>query len=106
MRSAFLPGSAPKGQASQIGHGRQFYVRFKLFNPDRLFARMVPLLRWVWTPGFVVTTLLLMLLALLLSSQGLGRSDELRRVSCCANTLSPYSLPEPSWSSHTSSRTG
>ena len=46
--------------------GRQFYVRFKLFNPDRFFARMAPRLRWVWTPGFVVTTLLLMLLALLL----------------------------------------
>ena len=45
----------------------QFYVRFKLFNPDRLFARMVPALRWVWTPVFVICSLLLMLAALLLS---------------------------------------
>src|SRR5262245_9500340 len=58
-------GAVPKHQP-----GRQFYVRFKLFNPDRLFARMVPPLRWIWTPGFVVTTALLMLLALLLSLRG------------------------------------
>jgi putative peptide zinc metalloprotease protein len=45
---------------------RQPYIRFNLFNPDRLFARMVPLLRWVWTPEFVSFTVLTMLLAMLL----------------------------------------
>jgi hypothetical protein len=57
----------PSGTAPGRQPGRQFYVRFKLFNPDCLFARMVPFLRWFWTPGFVITTIFLMLLALLLS---------------------------------------
>ena len=30
---------------------RQPYLRFSLFNPDRLFAQMVPWLRWIWTPA-------------------------------------------------------
>jgi len=51
------------GQQSSVQH----YLRFKLFNPDRTFSRLVRLLRWVWTPGFVVFTLLMMLLALLFS---------------------------------------
>src|SRR5262249_16583400 len=46
------------------GLGTRFYVRFKLFDPDRLFARMAGPLRWVWTPGFVVSTVALMLAAL------------------------------------------
>ena len=44
-----------------------FYLRFSLFNPDRLFTRMAPYLRWMWTPGSVVFSLLLMFVALLLS---------------------------------------
>ena len=47
--------------------GPQFYVRWKLFNPDRLFQKMVSRLRWIWTRGFVVGTLVLMGLALILS---------------------------------------
>ncbi|MFN7945996.1 MAG: efflux RND transporter periplasmic adaptor subunit [Blastocatellia bacterium] len=46
---------------------RQPYIRFSLFNPDRLFARMVPLLRWIWTPEFVTFTVLMMLSTLLLT---------------------------------------
>ncbi len=46
--------------------GTQFYWRFKLFNPDRLFTRMVGYLRWVWTPGFVFFSVALTLTALLL----------------------------------------
>jgi putative peptide zinc metalloprotease protein len=38
-------------------------LRFSLFNPDALFARMVPKLRWIWTRGFVAVTGILMLLA-------------------------------------------
>src|SRR5262245_13035880 len=41
----------------------QFYARFKLFNPDLLFTRMVGLLRWVWTMWFFVLSLLFMLIA-------------------------------------------
>jgi putative peptide zinc metalloprotease protein len=46
---------------------RQPYIRFSLFNPDRLFARMVPPLRWIWTPQFVTFTVLMMLVTLLLA---------------------------------------
>jgi putative peptide zinc metalloprotease protein len=45
----------------------QFYSRFKLFNPDRLFTWMTARLRFVWTPGFVVFSLALTFLALFLS---------------------------------------
>ncbi|MGH9834460.1 MAG: hypothetical protein ACREBD_26840 [Blastocatellia bacterium] len=41
--------------------GTQFYTRFKLFNPDPLFARLVVRLRWIWTTPFFVCSLLLML---------------------------------------------
>ncbi|MCI0392275.1 MAG: HlyD family efflux transporter periplasmic adaptor subunit [Acidobacteria bacterium] len=62
--------------AGERSHGRELpeqqfsqgiYVRFKLFNPEALFEWMVPALRWVWTTGFVVATLLLMLATLLWS---------------------------------------
>lgn len=39
---------------------RHVYLRFSLFNPDPLFSFLVPKLRWIWTRGFVVVTLLLM----------------------------------------------
>ena len=45
----------------------QFYTRFKLFNPDPLFTRMVAMFRWVWTTQFFVASLLLMLMAALLA---------------------------------------
>ncbi len=52
----------PELQLSQA-----IYVRFKLFNPERLFARLVPPLRWIWTTGFFVATVLMMVATLLLS---------------------------------------
>jgi putative peptide zinc metalloprotease protein len=45
----------------------QFYSRFKLFNPDPLFTRMVSVFRWVWTTRFFAGSLLLMLTAALLA---------------------------------------
>jgi putative peptide zinc metalloprotease protein len=45
--------------------GPQFYLRWKLFNPDRLFERMIPILRWIWTPGFVAFSIFLAAVALL-----------------------------------------
>lgn len=45
---------------------RQPYLRFSLFNPDRLFAGMVPWLRWIWTPAFVMFSVLMMLATVLL----------------------------------------
>ncbi|HEV2664230.1 MAG TPA: hypothetical protein VG324_04930, partial [Blastocatellia bacterium] len=45
----------------------QFYTRFRLFNPDPLFTRLVGALGWVWTTPFFVVSLLLMLMAALLA---------------------------------------
>ena len=47
--------------------GSQFYVRWSLFNPDQLFARMLPVLRWIWTPGFFAASVLLIAFAALLA---------------------------------------
>jgi len=66
--TGILAGERAEGRASQDQQfSRHLYVRFKLFNPDQLFARMVPLLRWIWTPQFVALTIFLMLSTLLLS---------------------------------------
>lgn len=54
--------SAPETPLSQM-----HYVRFKLFNPEPLFARLAPKLRWIWTTSFFVVITGLMLLALLLA---------------------------------------
>src|SRR5205814_591235 len=32
--------------------GNQVYLRYNLFNPEPLFARLLPLLRWIWTSWF------------------------------------------------------
>src|SRR5262245_5326978 len=56
--------------------GAQFYTRFKLFNPDLLFARLVARLRWIWTTPFFVGSLMMMLataaLALMNSDEVVG----------------------------------
>jgi putative peptide zinc metalloprotease protein len=62
-----LAGERAQRPDSNQQLSRHLYARFKLFNPDRLFARMVPPLRWIWTPGFVTFTVLLMLTTLWLS---------------------------------------
>lgn len=70
---------------------QQFYVRFKLFNPDQLFARIIRPLRWIWTTEFFVGTVLLMLVMFLVSLMNWGRS---RVMGCtfCASTISQCSL--------------
>ncbi|HEX5081114.1 MAG TPA: HlyD family efflux transporter periplasmic adaptor subunit, partial [Blastocatellia bacterium] len=45
----------------------QFYTRFKLFNPDLLFTRMVAVFSWVWTTPFFAVSLLVMFIASLLA---------------------------------------
>ncbi len=58
------------GERSELGAAEgaaQHYVRFKLFNPDKLFARMIPALRWIWTTEFLVVSSAMMLLAMWLS---------------------------------------
>jgi putative peptide zinc metalloprotease protein len=58
------------------------YFRVNLFNPDRLFTWMVSGLRWIWTKEFLISTLLLMFVALGLA---LINRDEL--ISCSGQVL-------------------
>src|SRR5215475_9247991 len=46
--------SGERGVGHQPGQraSAQFYTRFKLFDPDPLFTRMVSVFRWVWTTQF------------------------------------------------------
>jgi multidrug resistance efflux pump len=53
---------------SGFGSNAELYARFKLFNPDPLFARMVGALRWVWTTWFFAVSLSLMLIAAALAA--------------------------------------
>lgn len=39
------------------------YIRFNFFNPDPLFRRLLPYLRWIWTPTFLVLSATLIFLA-------------------------------------------
>lgn len=55
-----LAGESP-GASGSAPVSRHVYLRFSLFDPDPLFSFLVPKLRWVWTPGFVALSLLLML---------------------------------------------
>src|SRR5262249_12269271 len=64
---SILAGERTKAGAPLQAIGAQFYVRLSLFNPDRLFSRMIPYLRWVWTPGFLAATMFSMLTTLVLS---------------------------------------
>jgi multidrug resistance efflux pump len=41
------------------------YYRVPLFNPDATFSRWEPVVRWIWTPGFLFLSALFMLAALL-----------------------------------------
>lgn len=45
----------------------RFYYRVPLFNPERLLARIVTPLGWIWTPGFAWSSLGLMLLVAVLA---------------------------------------
>jgi putative peptide zinc metalloprotease protein len=63
-----LAGERVEGhQTPERQSSAQFYTRFKLFNPDPLFTRLVAVFRWVWTTQFFVISLLLMLMAALMA---------------------------------------
>jgi putative peptide zinc metalloprotease protein len=63
-----LSGERVKGrQPPEQRLNTQFYSRFKLFNPDPIFTRMVSVFRWVWTTRFFAGSLLLMLTAALMA---------------------------------------
>jgi putative peptide zinc metalloprotease protein len=54
--------TAPDSPLSQL-----HYLRFKLFNPERLFTRLLPKLRWIWTTGFFICSASLVVVATLLA---------------------------------------
>jgi len=63
-----LAGERSQGAAAAETLASQaHYLRFSLFNPDPLFARLVTKLRWIWTTGFFAFTAGLMVVALLLA---------------------------------------
>jgi multidrug efflux pump subunit AcrA (membrane-fusion protein) len=55
---------ARRSEAWDQQSGGSPYFRINLFNPDRLFDRVVSRLRWIWTKEFLVFTLALMFVAL------------------------------------------
>lgn len=72
-----LAGERLEGRRSQEQwQGGEFYSRFRLFNPDPLFARLVGVLGWVWTTPFFIISLLLMVTGALLA---LMNGDEMAR---------------------------
>ena len=59
-------GDAPKKQRAggwRRIRGNPLYLRFKLFDPDRLFTRLSPRVRFCFTPHFVVLSSTVILLA-------------------------------------------
>ncbi len=64
-----LAGQGLSATASSQRLSRHAYLRFSLFNPDELFGRIVPKIRWVWTLWFVIGTLLLKLWIFFLALQ-------------------------------------
>ena len=49
--------------AAESPTSQMHYIRFNLFNPEKLFSRMLPPLRWIWTTGFFLFSLVMMLIA-------------------------------------------
>ncbi len=62
-----LAGEGLSAESSSQQLSRHAYLRLRLFDPDPLFGWLVPKLRWIWTPAFVIASLLLMLMTLLLA---------------------------------------
>lgn len=66
-RAGMLAGNrAIAPSASDPAPGPRFYLRWKLFDPDRLFEKIVARAGWIWTGEFAVATLFVMNAALLL----------------------------------------
>jgi hypothetical protein len=87
-----LGAAAPDSPLSQM-----HYIRFKLFNPDKLFELLVSKLRWVWTTGFFAISACAMLLAAMLALMNwaevasYGEAIRTRRSSFCLAACSTFS---------------
>jgi putative peptide zinc metalloprotease protein len=55
-----LSGERAGRSEQELLPGSQFYKRWNLFNPDALFDRALPALRWIWTPWFFFMSVLLL----------------------------------------------
>lgn len=63
-----LAGQYANGaSAAEEPVSQMHYIRFNLFNPEKLFSRMLPPLRWIWTTSFFLFSLAMMLVAMLLA---------------------------------------
>ena len=63
-----LAGERANGaSAAATPLSQMHYIRFNLFNPENLFARLLPRLRWIWTTGFFGFSLMLLLVTSLLA---------------------------------------
>src|SRR5882762_6349749 len=56
------PNHRTNGKRSRIG-GSALYIRFRIFDPDRLFDRLTPLVRLFFTPLFLAASAILICLA-------------------------------------------
>jgi putative peptide zinc metalloprotease protein len=54
-----LAGQRSERPTQALLPGNQLYFRCSLFNPDRLFGRLLPALRWIWTSWFFIFSALL-----------------------------------------------
>lgn len=66
-------GVAPAGRASHRVRGDLFYLRFRLFDPDRLFDRMLPWVRFLFTPAFIILSASLVVVAVGISCSNWNR---------------------------------
>src|SRR5437016_402295 len=64
LLEAQSPGQAPQAARKRRVRGRLLYLRLKAFDPDRLFDRLLPYVRWFFTPGYVALSAAAILLDL------------------------------------------
>ena len=49
---------------SRINQSSLLYIYFKAWNPNRTLARMEPYMRWLYTPGFVIFSIIIFIIAM------------------------------------------
>lgn len=57
------PASHPTAVITRVSNQSIFFWRKQLFDPDRLFNYLAPRLSFIWTPGFIVLSAILFLVA-------------------------------------------
>jgi putative peptide zinc metalloprotease protein len=55
-----LAGERAQGPVQALLPCNQVYLRWSVFHPDRLFTRLLPWLRWIWTPWFFAASVMLL----------------------------------------------